>query len=202
MSIHRQPMSIHGHFLTGAIRACFAAAALASAAVAAAPYMPAASQTFLPAPAAVPGQSSYAGQAPAAATAAPADPASTPPASEQWVDQQTAKYRSETEARVARGDLNPDEAERLIGWRHWQLQQQAAGEAPAPQIMARQNAADRARANVVVVPGPGGYYPSYPTPYYAPYYGGWYRPGYGPFVPGVSVCTGGIGRHYAASVCF
>lgn len=201
MSIHRHPMSIHSRFLIGTIRACFAASMLAGAAIAAAPYLPAASQTFLPAPVAVPGQSTNAAQAPApaAATAAPTDPASTPPASEQWVDQQTAKYRSEVEARVARGDLNPDEAERLIGWRHWQLQQQAAGHAPAPQIMARQNAAE---ANGVVVPGPGGYYPPYPTPYYAPYYGGWYRPGYGPFVPGISVCTGGFGHHYAASVCF
>ena len=43
----------------------------------------------------------------APAAGAPADAAtnSTPPASEQWVEQQTAKIRSEVEARVARGDM-------------------------------------------------------------------------------------------------
>ena len=48
------------------------------------------------------------------------------------VAQEVARYRSEQEARVARGEITPEEAERLIAWREWQLAQQAAGLAPRP----------------------------------------------------------------------
>ncbi|MEP7063896.1 MAG: hypothetical protein ABI881_16030, partial [Betaproteobacteria bacterium] len=129
-----------------------------------------AGQSVIPAPsnfAAAP-----AGSMPRATTAATTG-VEPPPASEQWLDQQVASYRNEVQARVARGDMNPDEAERLIGWRRWQLSQQAAGNAPAPTIVARQNAADRA----VVLPAPRSYYYA---PGYLPYYAPGYAPGYAP----------------------
>lgn len=181
---------------------CVIAVALAGTVTAAA-QSGAPSQAVIPAPSVVPGPTTQ--PMPDAAATSPgatADPASTPPASVQWVEPQVAKYRSEVEARVARGDMNPVEAERLIGWRRWQLQQQAAGQAPESQIIERQNAADRARRDVVVVPSPRTYYRTYPSPYYAPYYGGWYGSGYAPYVPGVSLCAGGAGRHYSAAMCF
>ena len=123
----------------------------------------------------------------------------------QWVDQQVAKTRGEVEARVARGDMSPDEAERLIGWRQWQLEQQAAGQAPQPAIIARQDA--EAQRQVVVVPAPRPYYAPYPyapypPPYYAPGYGYGSAPGYGGWAPGIGICAGSGGRHYGASVCF
>jgi hypothetical protein len=157
-------------------------------------------QAVIPAPSLVPPQAAQSlPKAPIAAPGAPSDPASTPPASVQWVDQQVAQYRREVEGRVARGDLNPDEAERLIGWRRWQLQQQAAGRAPASQIIAGQNAADRARDRILATPYPRAYYDPYASPYYAPGYGGWYGPG--PYVPSFGLCAGGIGRHYSAALC-
>jgi hypothetical protein len=179
--------------------ACVAVAALGCAASAGAATAPAA-QTLIPAPsnvAALPaGTPSGATPTPSAAAAMPAD---APPASEQWIEQQVASYRNGVEARVARGDMNPDEAERLIGWRRWQLTQQAAGTAPESSIIARQNAADR--RDVVVVPSPRPYY----APGYAPYYyGNGYAPGYAPYAvpPRIGFCAGGIGRHYSGAVCF
>jgi hypothetical protein len=175
---------------------CAVATALAALALATTPaFAASASQTFIPAP-------------PVNATAgapagAPADAATnaTPPASEQWVEQQTAKIRSEVEARVARGDMTPDEAERLIGWRRYQLEQQAAGQAPAPAIQERQQA-------VAAAPRP--YYAApYPGPYYAAPYGYAYGPygygypyGYPRYAPGIAVCAGGVGHHFAGGVCF
>jgi hypothetical protein len=163
------------------------------------------SQTFIPAPQSVPPAATGAIPAPPAAAAAPADASHPPPASEQWVEQQTAKVRAEVEARVARGDLTPDEAERLIGWRHWQLAQQAAGQAPAPTILERQQAV--AAAPRVVPAYPPAYYAA-PYPYYAPYgyarygYYGPYGPRYYGYAPGIAVCAGGVGHHFAGSVCF
>ncbi|MEO8975737.1 MAG: hypothetical protein ABI552_08265 [Casimicrobiaceae bacterium] len=154
------------------------------------------SQAFIPAPSIAQGRT---------AAAQPADGPAEPPASVQWVDQQVAQYRTQVEARVARGDMSPDEAERLIGWHRWQLQQQAAGQAPAPAIIARQNADDDARRRVAAnAPYPPAYYGAYPAPYYPPAYTPYYYdPRYrGPLVPGISVCTGGFGRHYSAAFCF
>ncbi|MEO6748130.1 MAG: hypothetical protein ABI294_00910 [Casimicrobiaceae bacterium] len=184
--------------------ACAGLAGTAAAAAATQQATPP-SQTFLPAPSM------------AQAGAPNAAPDATPPASEQWVDQQVAQYRKEVESRVARGDLNPDEAERLIGWRRWQIQQQAAGRAPAPAIVARQGAVDQAQrqAQAAAATAPP-YYATYPAPYYpaAPYYRSpyyaspyypapyYYGPRYAPYVPGISVCTGGFGRRYSASFCF
>ena len=93
--------------------------------------------------------------------------------------------------------LPPRPACRLIGWRRWQLTQQAAGTAPESSIIARQNNADRR----VVVPSPRPYY----APGYAPYYyGNGYAPGYAPYVvpPRIGFCAGGIGHHYSGAVCF
>jgi hypothetical protein len=134
--------------------------------------------------------------------AAPSAAGHPPPASEQWVEQQTAKVRAEVEARVARGELSPDEAERLIGWRHWQLAQRAAGQAPAPAILERQQAA----APRVVPAYPPAYYAA-PYPYYgayryAPYGYAPYGYGYDRYSPGIAVCAGGVGHHFAGSVCF
>ncbi len=165
--------------------AAAACTALAGAACAAT------TQPFLPAPPLPQSDQTQAAQPQAT------EPDGTLPASAQWVDQQITQYRHEIEARVARGDMSPDEAERLIGWRQWQLSQQAAGNAPQSTVIARQN--DAARAAVAPYPGP--YYGAYPAPYpyyrpYAPYYG------YGPYYPGISVCAGGSGHHGSASVCF
>ena len=104
------------------------------------------------------------------------------------VQQELSSYRADTEARVARGEINPDEAERLIAWREWQLAQQAAGLAPQPPLPS---------APVVAAPYPA------PAPYYAPgpYY---YRPYYGPYYApywGLSFCAGRAYRHGFGSVC-
>jgi hypothetical protein len=48
------------------------------------------------------------------------------------VRQEVARYRTDTEARVASGEITPDEAELLIAWREWQLARQIAGLAPRP----------------------------------------------------------------------
>ena len=103
----------------------------------------------------------------------------------QQVQREMDAYRRETEARVARGEITPDEAQRLLQWREWQLAQQAAGLAPAPPPPAER---------VVVAPPP---YPAppyyYPYPYYAPYYVG---PGWG-----VSVCAGRAFHRGFGSFC-
>ena len=130
---------------------------------------------------------------------------SSPPPLPELTPQQSADvqnrvdaYRRDTEARVARGEINPDEAERLVQWREWQLAQQAAGLAPsAPPIAygtppSGYDALPRAYA---VGPPPyyGPYY-RYPVPYYdapRPYYY-W----------GPTVCAGGFGRHFGGRFCF
>jgi hypothetical protein len=103
----------------------------------------------------------------------------------QQVQREMDAYRRETDARVARGEITPDEAQRLLQWREWQLVQQAAGLAPAPPPPAER---------VVVAPPP---YPAppyyYPYPYYAPYYVG---PGWG-----VSVCAGRAFHRGFGSFC-
>ena len=114
------------------------------------------------------------------------------------VQSEIARYRSDTEARVARGEILPDEAERLIAWREWQLAQQAAGLAPRPPVTVERT---------VVAPAP--YYAPYYRPYYGPYSGPYYGPNYGPYYGpsapvywGLSFCGGGGGRHGWGSVCF
>jgi hypothetical protein len=101
------------------------------------------------------------------------------------VEQELARYRADTEARVARGEINPDEAERLIAWREWQLAQQAAGLAPQPPMPS---------GPVMAAPYP-------PAPYYGPYY---YRPYYAPYYGpywGLSFCAARGYRHGFGSIC-
>jgi hypothetical protein len=149
------------------------------------------SQAFIPAPQVIDGgpngqtATAPASTAPPGTLPAPAtppvqtagDPAALSPAAEQWIEQQTAAFRRDVEVRVGRGDMTPDEAERLIAWRHWQLTQQAAGLAPHSSIVEAQNAGDSARRQMMVVPGPF-------------------------FVPPPVVCAGGINHHFAGSFCF
>jgi hypothetical protein len=105
------------------------------------------------------------------------------------VRQEIARYRADTEARVARGEITPDESERLIAWREWQLAQQAAGLAPRPPQIVE-------RAIVAPVYPPAPYYAPWPY-YYRPYYG----PYYAPFYWGLSLCAGRAYRSGWGSVC-
>jgi hypothetical protein len=113
----------------------------------------------------------------------PAMPQLTPEQSAQ-VQQQLAGERRTMEARVAHGEVTPDEAERFLGWREWQIAQQIAGVAAPP-------------AQPVESPPPHYVY-SYPAPYYygpPPYWGPRYY--WGPVV-----CAGGWGHHVGGRVCF
>jgi hypothetical protein len=104
------------------------------------------------------------------------------------VQRELARYRSATEARVAHGEITPDESERLIAWREWQLAQQAAGLAPRPPRIVERRA--------IVYPA---------APYYAPwpyasrpYYGPYYAP---PVFWGLSLCAGRGWSSGWASLC-
>jgi hypothetical protein len=112
-------------------------------------------------------------------------PALTPDQSRQ-VQQEIDQYRRDTEQRVARGEITPDEAERLLQWREWQLAQQAAGLAPPPPE----------RFAVTPAPYPVRPYAYYPPPYYAPYYS---APA--PVFWGLSVCAGRSFHHGFGSFC-
>jgi hypothetical protein len=132
------------------------------------------------------------------------------------VAQKMSLYRTEIEGRVARGEITASEGDRLIGWRHWQLAQEAAGLAPSPEVPpgAIVDAAPPRDYN-----RPPGYYASPPTyyaappTYYAPpayyvpppvyyapspYYYGYPRTYYW----GPSVCLGGRDRHFGGRICF
>jgi len=121
---------------------------------------------------------------------APAPPPLTAAQSQQ-VQSEMEAYRRETDTRVARGEITPDEAQRLLQWREWQLAQQAAGLSPVPPPPSERVA--------VMPPGyapppPSYYYPYpyyYPAPYYGPYYAPW----------GVSLCAGRAYRHGYGSFC-
>jgi len=158
-------------------------------------------------------------------TAAPASAQSSPPAlpaltqqQMQDVNAQMDAYRRATDARVARNEISPDEAARLVQWREWQIAQQVASARPAPLPAA----SDRAPADYAGVPpdyresAPPDYdstvppdgYAVEPAPLYAPYY----RPAV-PYYPyyygprpyaywGPSVCAGGFGRHFGGRICF
>src|SRR5215216_1754833 len=67
-----------------------------------------------------------------AADAATPSPPALSAAQARQVEMEMDAYRRETDARAARGEITPDEAQRLLQWRQWQLSQQAAGLAPAP----------------------------------------------------------------------
>lgn len=111
-------------------------------------------------------------------------------AQQQHVQSEMDAYRRETDARVARGEITSDEAQRLLQWREWQLAQQAAGLAPLPPPP---QSGRRVVGAPPPYPGPPAYYYPYPYYYPAPYY-------YGP-AWGVSVCAGRAYRHGFGSFC-
>ena len=121
-------------------------------------------------------------------TSATPPPAQLDAAQSAEVQRQVGAYRAEIDARIARGEISPDEAGRLLQWREWQIRQQVAGLAPPPGAIYEQ----------VPVPVREYYY----RPYYAPYpyyYGPAYYPA--PYYFGASVCAGGWGRHFGGRFC-
>ncbi len=106
------------------------------------------------------------------------------------LNDEMTRYRQWVDARVARGEVTPEEAQRLVEWRRWQLARQIAGlaEPEPPRVVVQREYVAR------------------------PYYDPWYRPYYyGPPVyyappvyygPRLSVCAGGWGRHSFGSLCF
>ena len=159
----------------------------------------------------------------ACATALPSAAQSSPPQlptltqrqSQDLADRMDA-YRRYTDERVARGEITPDEASRLLSWREWQLARQIASSSPATDAQsdvppdyippAGSEAASPRDVytapprDVYVAPAPAPVYRYYyPAPYYpAPYYWG-PRP-YAYWGP--SICAGGFGRHFGGRVCF
>jgi hypothetical protein len=135
------------------------------------------------------------------ATPAPYSPAPSPqssqpaPAGPQLdaapsaeVKRQVDQYRTEVDGRIARGEITPVEAGRLMQWREWQITQQVMGMAPPPGPIVEEAPAPVVRT----------YVPYYaPYPYYGPaYYGS------APYYWGARVCAGGFGRHFGGRVCF
>lgn len=95
------------------------------------------------------------------------------------------RYRQWIDERVGRGELRPDEAQRLVEWRRWQLARQIAGLSnpePARVVVRREYV--------------------YPAPAYDPWYQPYYAPPYAYYGPRISVCAGGFGRHAFGSICF
>ncbi len=109
------------------------------------------------------------------------------PAQQDQVRQQLDPYRARVQARIERGEINPDEGNRLIRWREWQLAQQAAGLAPPPATATAPS--DRVVREYVYPPYP--YYPPYAGPYYYP----------GPVYWGAGICAGGFGHHWGGRIC-
>jgi hypothetical protein len=105
------------------------------------------------------------------------------------VQRQLELYRTEINGRVARGDISPEEANRLLRWREWQIAQQAAGLAPPPGPIVER------------VPGPvvREYYAAPPVYYGPAYYAPYYGPG--PYYWGARICAGGWGRHVGGRLC-
>jgi len=117
------------------------------------------------------------------------------------VKQRLDPYRRETEARVARGEITADEADRLLRWLEWQIAQQVAGTAPAnamayearpPDYYAPPAYYTPPPPDYVVVEPPVRYVPYYPAPYWGPR----------PYYWGPAICAGGFGRHFGGRVCF
>jgi len=121
-----------------------------------------------------------------AQTEPPALPDLTTAQTEQ-VQRQLSDYRRSVEARISSGEINPDEGQRLIAWREWQIANQVAG--LAPQAPPAQPPHRVVREYVY----PPAYVP--PPAYVAPYYAG-------PLFWGPTVCAGGFGHHWGGRVCF
>ena len=135
------------------------------------------------------------------------------------VDERMDAYRAEVDARVARGEIAADEADRLLKWREWQVARQVAGLAPLtyvepPYPRDAEAYPDEPPASADY---PGYHYAPAPVPYYyapAPYYGPYLRypaPYYwgprpwgywGGAYWGGSICTSGFGRHFGMRICF
>jgi hypothetical protein len=120
------------------------------------------------------------------------------------VQRQLAPYRSQVDARVARGEISADDAGRLLQWREWQIAQQVGGRTAPPRLAYNQapqpgdlyDQAPPPNGAYDQGPPPNGaydqgpppagqpyyaqpYYPQpYAQPYYAPYYGPYYAPYY------------------------
>ena len=94
-------------------------------------------------------------------------------------------YRRDVDARLAAGTITPEEAQKLVAWRQFQLAQQIAGAAPPSDIIALQAQADAQRP---VTP-----YFIYDAP--PPAFGLLWalRP---------AICAGGFSRGWGGSVCF
>ena len=142
----------------------------------------------------------------------------------QELDTRIDAYRRATDARVARGEITPDEASRLIAWREWQIARQLAAASPrVPQLappvdsdvppdyegprddvasQAPQYGAPAQPRAYAVPPTRDGYV--VPEPAYGPY--GYPAPYYAAPRPyaywGPSICAGGFGRHFAGRLCF
>ena len=130
---------------------------------------------------------------------AQATPPPLPALSQQQSEDLQARvdaYRRQTDERVARGEITPDEAMRLVQWREWQVARQMASDSARPAIDEDVPADYYASApprDVYVIPAPayGPYY--YPAPYWGPRpYAYW----------GPSICAGGFGHHFGGRVCF
>ena len=151
---------------------------------------------------------------PALAQSSPPPLPQLTPEQSKTVEQRLDAYRAQTEERVSRGEITPDEADRLIAWREWQIARQVASAARAPQAGVPPDYVPRADEDVpaadyapppverdyVIVPPPPYYDPyyRYPAPYYyAPYY---YPPR--AYYWGPAVCAGGFGRHFGGRICF
>jgi hypothetical protein len=156
----------------------------------------------------------------------PASAQSLPPALPALTQQQMQDvnarmdaYRRATDARVARSEITPDEAARLVQWREWQIAQQVANAGAAPPAAASDSGAPADSGGVPPdyrESSPPGYYPSVPPGYVvepAPLYAPYYRPAVPYYYPyyygprpyaywGPSVCAGGFGRHFGGRICF
>jgi hypothetical protein len=138
------------------------------------------------------------GQSALAQSSPPPLPQLTPEQS-KTVEQRLDAYRTTTEDRVSRGEITPDEADRLIAWREWQIAQQVAGmdNAPPGDVPPDYYPAPAPRDYVIAPPPYYGPYYRYPAPYYPPPY---YAPRAYYFGP--AVCAGGFGRHFGGRICF
>jgi len=151
---------------------------------------------------------------PPSSSSAPAPSTSVPPLPSMDANQSAevqrllAPYRTQIDARVASGEIAPQEAGRLLQWRERQIARQVVGNAAPPRAAydhaappgspydpppqgtynpPPQGAYDQAppQGPYDQMPPPGAYaqaqppVPYYPQPYYAPpYYGPYYAPPY------------------------
>lgn len=138
---------------------------------------------------------------------APAAAQASPPALPELTQQQSQDlaarmepYRRETDARVARGEITPDEAARLVEWREWQMARQITGAAAAPRYGDAPPDYYEARPRDYSVAEPAPLYPPYYVPYYRYYPAPYYARPYAYWGP--SICAGGFGRNFGGRICF